>query len=48
MLGGELTYSPVENWEMEYSVTQLMGAEGTTFNDIKDFSNLTVGIQYSF
>lgn len=48
MVGGSVLYSPIENWEMECSVTQLMGAKNTTFNEIKDFSNLTLGIKYSF
>jgi len=48
MFGGGFTYSLIDNWEIDCSATQLTGAKGTIFHEIKDFSHLTFGIKYSF
>ncbi|MCH7763141.1 MAG: hypothetical protein IIB95_05290 [Candidatus Marinimicrobia bacterium] len=48
MLGGGVTYSPVENWEIDLSVSKFSGKEGTTFNEIEDFSHISFGANYRF
>jgi hypothetical protein len=48
MLGGGVSYSPIENLDLELSITQFYGAEGTQFKTMEDFSHLSLGIKYSF
>jgi len=48
MLGGGFSYSPVDNLKLELSITKFMGEEGTQFNEMEDFSHLSLGVKYSF
>ncbi len=48
MLGGGVSYSPVENWEIDCSVSKLIGEEGTIFKEIEDFSHIQLKLAYSF
>ena len=48
MLGGGVSYSPVENLDLELSITQFYGAEGTQFKTMEDFSHIQIGLKYSF
>jgi len=48
MLGGGVTYSPIENWEIDLSFSKFAGEDGTSFNEIKDFSHISSGASYSF
>ena len=48
MLGGRFSYSPVDNLKLELSITKFMGEEGTQFNEMEDFSHLSLGVKYSF
>ena len=48
MLGGGLTYSPVENWKIDCSISKFLGKEGTHFKDMEDFSHIQIGLKYSF
>ena len=48
MLGGGVSYSPVENLDLELSITQFYGAKGTQFKKMEDFSHIQIGLKYSF
>jgi opacity protein-like surface antigen len=48
MLGGGVTYSPVENWAIDCSISKFMGEEGTHFKEMENFSHLSLGVKYSF
>ncbi len=48
MLGGGFTYSPVENWEIDFSASKFIGTDGTQFKSLEDFSHLQIGLRYSF
>ena len=48
MLGGGLTYSPVENWKIDCSISKFLGKEGTQFKTMEDFSHIQIGLKYSF
>lgn len=48
MLGGGFTYSPIENWEIGFSATKFIGAMGTQFKKLEDFSHIQLGLKYSF
>ena len=48
MLGGGFSYSPVDNLKLELSITKFMGEKGTQFNEMEDFSHLSLGVKYSF
>jgi hypothetical protein len=48
MLGGGFSYSPVDNLKLELSITKFMGEEVTQFNEMEDFSHLSLGVKYSF
>jgi hypothetical protein len=51
MLGGELTWSPVEALELELGLSEFLGDEDDSdnaFGRLEDFSHLTAGIKYSF
>ena len=51
MLGGELTWSPVEAFELELGISKFMGDEDdpdNAFGKFEDFSHFTAGLKYSF
>jgi hypothetical protein len=50
-IGGELTWSPVEAFEVELGISWFMGDEDdpdNSFGRLEDFSHYTAGIRYSF
>ena len=48
MLGGGVSYSPMENWAIDCSISKFMGEEGTHFKEMENFSHLSLGVKYSF
>jgi len=48
MLGGVFSFSPVENWEVDCSISKFIGEEGTQFKEMEDFSHISLGLKYSF
>ena len=48
MLGGGVTYSPMENWAIDCFISKFIGEEGTHFKEMEDFSHLSLGVKYSF
>lgn len=48
LLGGGLTYSPFENWDIECSLSKFIGDEGTQFKNMEDFSHWLIGFRFSF
>jgi hypothetical protein len=51
MLGGELSWSPVEALEAQFGVSRFFGDSGdpdNAFGKLEDFSHYTAGLKYSF
>ncbi|MED5426763.1 MAG: hypothetical protein VX586_02730 [Candidatus Neomarinimicrobiota bacterium] len=48
MLGGGISYSPIENWDLELSITHFFGKEGTHFKEMEEFSHIRLGLGYHF
>ena len=48
MLGCGISYSSIENWDLELSITYFFGDEGTHFKEMDDFSHLRLGLGYHF
>ncbi len=51
MLGGEVNYSPVENWILHVALNQFIGADtqpDNVFTKLEDFSHVRVGMEYNF
>lgn len=48
MLGCDISYSSIENWDLELSITYFFGDEGTHFKEMDDFSHLRLGLGYHF
>ena len=48
MLGGGISYSPIENWDLELSITHFFGEEGTHFKEMEEFSHIRLGLGYHF
>ena len=48
MLGGGVSYSPIENWDLELSITHFFGEEGTRFKEMEEFSHIRLGLGYHF
>ena len=48
MLGFSITYSPKENWGLEFGFSKFSGEEGTRFQEMQDFSHSSLGVKYSF
>ena len=47
MLGGNIEYSPIENWVVTVGRSKFMG-DGNIFNALKDFSNTSIAVKFSF
>ncbi|MFQ6673596.1 MAG: hypothetical protein ACE5GH_02280 [Fidelibacterota bacterium] len=45
-------YSPVENWEVEFALTEFVGTgstrERSIFDELEDFSHVQLGLKFSF
>ena len=48
MLGGGVSYSPIENWDLELSITHFFGEKGTHFKEMEEFSHIRLGLGYHF
>ena len=48
MLGGGISYSPIENWDLELSITHFFGEKGTRFKEMEEFSHFRLGLGYHF
>ncbi len=48
MIGGEVSYSPVENMNLTARLSRFAGKEGSHFYDMEDFSHVSLGATYSF
>ncbi|MBC8213119.1 MAG: hypothetical protein ISR90_00270 [Candidatus Marinimicrobia bacterium] len=51
MFGGRVDYSPIENWKIELGITQFIGEENdenNSFTKLEDFSQINIGLKYSF
>ncbi len=51
MLGMNVSYSPIENWELELGVSHFIGDENdpeNSFTQMEDFSHLSLGLEFDF
>ncbi len=51
MLGMNIDYSPIENWELKLGVSKFIGDDDdptNSFAQMEDFSHLSLGLEYSF
>ena len=48
MLGCGLSYSFIENWNLELSTTYFVGADGTRFKEIEEFSHIRLGLKFHY
>ena len=52
MLGGNIEYSPIENWVVTVGSSKFIGdgnnESHNIFNELEDFSNTTIAVKFSF
>lgn len=51
MLGMNIGYSPIENWELKLGVSKFIGDSDNpenSFTQMEDFSNLSLGLEFNF
>ena len=52
MLGGNIEYSPIENWVVTVGSSKFIGdskdESHNIFNALEDFSNTSIAVKYSF
>jgi hypothetical protein len=51
MFGMNVSYSPIENWELKLGVSKFIGDENdpeNSFTQMEDFSHLSLGLEFNF